>query len=145
MTRYPTQSHYPDSELISPRPILLMLRTRLGRDNYQFCKSLKVTGLTRQGIRTFDLPHLKPALYRLGYHVRLQSDVDQPPRHYPTLGLLVERGRYSGSKIGLPKWVIQLCHKCAEISRRIRRARASRMKDRKFGSWSRFQTSDLYV
>ena len=33
---YPTQSHYPDTESISPCPILIMLNTRLGIDKYQF-------------------------------------------------------------------------------------------------------------
>ena len=34
--QYPTQSHYPDTELASPCPILLMLSARLGSDKYQF-------------------------------------------------------------------------------------------------------------
>ena len=37
---YPTQSHYPDMELPSLFPILLMLGANLGRDKYQFHKSL---------------------------------------------------------------------------------------------------------
>ena len=32
MTCYPTQSHYPDTEPTSPRPILIMLSARLGSD-----------------------------------------------------------------------------------------------------------------
>ena len=36
MTRYPTQSHFPDTEETSPCPILIMPRTRLGSDKYQF-------------------------------------------------------------------------------------------------------------
>ena len=40
MTRYPTQSHYPDNELTSPCPILEMLSARLDSDRYQFLKSL---------------------------------------------------------------------------------------------------------
>ena len=40
MKRYPTQSHYPDTELTSPCPILLMPTTKLGSDKYQFYKSL---------------------------------------------------------------------------------------------------------
>ena len=40
MTQYPTQSHYPDIELTSLCPILLMLSIKLGSDRYQLCKSL---------------------------------------------------------------------------------------------------------
>ena len=40
MTCYPTQSHYPDTELTSPCPILIMPRARLENDKYQFDKSL---------------------------------------------------------------------------------------------------------
>ena len=40
MTSYPIQSHYPDTELISPCPILLMPSARLGSDKYQFYESL---------------------------------------------------------------------------------------------------------
>ena len=40
MTWYPTQSHYPDTEQISPCPILIMPSTWLGSDMYQFVKSL---------------------------------------------------------------------------------------------------------
>ena len=40
MTRYPTQSHYPDTELTNPWPILILLSTWLGNDKYQFNKSL---------------------------------------------------------------------------------------------------------
>ena len=32
LTRYPTQSYYPDTELTSPRPTLAMLSARLGSD-----------------------------------------------------------------------------------------------------------------
>ena len=39
MTRYSTQSHYPDTES-SPYPILIMLSTWLGSDKYQFYKPL---------------------------------------------------------------------------------------------------------
>ena len=40
ITLYPIQSHYPDTDLTSPCPILLMPNTRLGSDKYQFYKSL---------------------------------------------------------------------------------------------------------
>ena len=40
MTRYPTLSHYLDTELNSPSPILLMSSIRLESDKYQFDKSL---------------------------------------------------------------------------------------------------------
>ena len=39
MNRYPTQSHYPDTELVQCH-ILLMSSARLGSDNYQFWMSL---------------------------------------------------------------------------------------------------------
>ena len=40
MTWYPTQSHYPDTELTSPCCILLVLHARLGSDKCHFNKSL---------------------------------------------------------------------------------------------------------
>ena len=40
MTQYPTQSHYPATELTIPYPILLMSCTRLENDKYQLHKSL---------------------------------------------------------------------------------------------------------
>ena len=40
MTQYPTQSYYHDTELTSPRPILIMQSARLGSEKYQFCNSL---------------------------------------------------------------------------------------------------------
>ena len=40
MTCYPTQSHYPDTEPISPYLILIMPSTWLGSNKYQFDKSL---------------------------------------------------------------------------------------------------------
>ena len=36
MTCYPTHSHYPDTEQISPHSILIMLSARLGSDKYKF-------------------------------------------------------------------------------------------------------------
>ena len=36
MTCYPIESHYPDTELTSPCPILIMPSARLGSDKYQF-------------------------------------------------------------------------------------------------------------
>ena len=36
MTCYPTQSHYPNTELTSPCPIIIMLSARLGSNKYQF-------------------------------------------------------------------------------------------------------------
>ena len=40
MTQLPTQSHYPDTVITNPYPILIMLIARLGREKYQFYKSL---------------------------------------------------------------------------------------------------------
>ena len=40
MTRYHTQTHYPGTELTSPCPLLITMRTRLGSDKYQIYKSL---------------------------------------------------------------------------------------------------------
>ena len=40
MIQFPTQPHYPDTELTSPCPILLLLSTKLGSDKYQVYKSL---------------------------------------------------------------------------------------------------------
>ena len=40
MTLYPTQSHYPDTELISLCPIRLMSNAKLGSDKYEFYTSL---------------------------------------------------------------------------------------------------------
>ena len=40
MSRYPTESHYPDIELPSPCPILLIQSARLGGNKCKFCKSL---------------------------------------------------------------------------------------------------------
>ena len=37
MSRYPTQSHYPDTEHSSPSPSLLLLSVMLGSDMYQLC------------------------------------------------------------------------------------------------------------
>ena len=45
MTQYPTQSHYPDTELSSSCPILVMPNARLGSNTCQFSKS----GLARLG------------------------------------------------------------------------------------------------
>ena len=51
MTRYPSQSHYSDSEQPGPCPILVMLVVRQGSDKYQLCK-----GLTRLGIAPMTSP-----------------------------------------------------------------------------------------
>ena len=40
MTRFPTHSHYPDTDPTSPCPILIMPSTLLGSDKYPFDKSL---------------------------------------------------------------------------------------------------------
>ena len=40
MTKYPTQSHYPDTVLTSPCPVLIMPKARLESDEFQFYKSL---------------------------------------------------------------------------------------------------------
>ena len=47
MPRYPTQSHYPDTELTSRCPILIMVSAWLGSGKYQFflihwCDSTRV-------------------------------------------------------------------------------------------------------
>ena len=71
MTWYPTQSHYHNTDLTSPCPILIMPSTWLGSDKYQFDKSLI---LTRLWIRTHDLLHAKPVLYRFGHRIRWTFD-----------------------------------------------------------------------
>ena len=38
-TQFPTRPHYPDTELTSPYPILVMPSARLGSDKNQLCKS----------------------------------------------------------------------------------------------------------
>ena len=40
ITQYPSQSHYRDTELTSPSPILLMPSTQLGSNKHQFYMSL---------------------------------------------------------------------------------------------------------
>ena len=40
MNQYPTQSHYPDTELTSPCPILVISNATLRSEKYQFCKPL---------------------------------------------------------------------------------------------------------
>ena len=57
MTRYPTQSHYPDTELINPCPISIMPSAKLGIDKYKFGKLL---------IR-LDRESNCSVLYRFGY------------------------------------------------------------------------------
>ena len=42
MIPFPTQSHYPDTELTSTSPILVMSSARLESDKYQFDKSLEI-------------------------------------------------------------------------------------------------------
>ena len=61
MTRYLTQSHYPDTEWTIPCPILLM--SRLGCDNYKFYKSL--VGLDWE-LNSWP-PHVRPAIYLFGH------------------------------------------------------------------------------
>ena len=51
MTQYPTQSHYLDTELTTPCPILLMSSARLGSDKYNFYKSS--LSLEREGTSWF--------------------------------------------------------------------------------------------
>ena len=48
MTQYPTQSHYPETEVTSPCSILLIQRVWLGSNKHQF---LFVIGLTRSGTK----------------------------------------------------------------------------------------------
>ena len=38
LTQYPTQSYYPDTDLTSPCPILLVLNARLGSKEYDIKK-----------------------------------------------------------------------------------------------------------
>ena len=40
MTQYPTQSHYPDTELTSPCSTLVIPRIKLHSDKHQLCMSL---------------------------------------------------------------------------------------------------------
>ena len=54
MTKYPIQSHYPDTELTSPCLIQIIPISRLDSDKCQFCKSLV---LTRPGFLTVNLAH----------------------------------------------------------------------------------------
>ena len=39
MTGYPAESHYPDTELTSPCPILMIPSAQVGSDKYKFGKS----------------------------------------------------------------------------------------------------------
>ena len=60
---FSTQSHYSDTELTSPWPILVMLSARLGNDRYQFCKSLVWVGKDL----TSRLYAWKSVLYQLSH------------------------------------------------------------------------------
>ena len=64
-TWYPTQSHYPDTELTSPCPITVMPNAGLSSDKYQFCRCLVWLD---QEINS-QLLHRKPALYQFGHCV----------------------------------------------------------------------------
>ena len=73
MVQYPTQLHYPDTELTSPRPILLLPGTRLGSDKYQWCsKSLawlywEMNSPFRAGeVRTLSIRPLRPVRQTVG-------------------------------------------------------------------------------
>ena len=66
ITWYPTQSHYPNTVLTSPCPMLSMPSTSLGGDKYQFYKSLDWI----DRIRTPNLLNRTPALNRLDHRVQ---------------------------------------------------------------------------
>ena len=61
MTQYPTQSHYPDTEVTNPFPILLMPSARLGSDKYQF----ESNWFDSTGNRTPDRPHFEASALRI--------------------------------------------------------------------------------
>ena len=61
MTQWPTQSHYPDTVLISPFPNIVMLSNGM----YQLGKYW----FDSAGMLTPNLPDRKPALWRFDYHV----------------------------------------------------------------------------
>ena len=65
LPRYPTQSHYPDTELTSYCLILIMPKARIGSNEYKLCKSLVWVDQEPNS----NFPHRNPALYRLGHHV----------------------------------------------------------------------------
>ena len=67
MIRYPTQSHYLNTELDSPCPILIMLSARIGSNKHEFCKTLDGTELP------VPPPHGRPALYQLSHRARSWS------------------------------------------------------------------------
>ena len=71
ITRYPAQSHYPYTKLTSPCPIWVILSSRLGRDKYQFYKSL--VWLNRESTGTLHFPHGEPALYLFSHWVRYNA------------------------------------------------------------------------
>ena len=60
MTCYPTQSHYPDTEITSPCPILVMLSARLGGDKYHWFDSTRGRKRARYRLKpvTFGFPDL---------------------------------------------------------------------------------------
>ena len=85
ITRYPTLSHYPDTEVTSPCPILLMLRARLGSNKYQF----DVIGLTWPGTKLLishtRCPHSTDWATMLGIldvHKGGPQSNRQPHQHY---------------------------------------------------------------
>ena len=51
MTCYPTQSHYPDTMTTSPWPLLIMPRTWLGSNTYQFESHQEMDALLIQPTR----------------------------------------------------------------------------------------------
>ena len=77
MTQHPIQSHYPDTELTSPCPILLISSTRLGSDKYQCNKSL--VWLDREPNSWPSAGEARAVL------IRLRSPVSQQTKSEPTL------------------------------------------------------------
>ena len=83
LTWYPTQLHYPDSEPISPFPILIMLKTWLGNNKYQIksywfdstrVESRKVR-ISLNGRRTRSLLIWPPHLVRLSLDKSLLTEI----------------------------------------------------------------------
>ena len=96
MTRYPTQSRDPETELTSPCLILLMLNSRLEIDRHQLY--MYVIGLIRSTNRTPDISCASPTLYRLNHRAQywtscdatntLSSGLLSTDRHIPGISLL---------------------------------------------------------
>ena len=71
MTQFPTQSHYPDTELASAGHILVMPIAKLGSDKDVILCHLWFDSV---GIRTLELLHGKPAFLPIHSPVTLNHD-----------------------------------------------------------------------